>query len=454
MKTEPQYCTVNELVDLRKNEIARANPEYQRGVVWNRDQQKKLIDSVMRDYQLPVIYLHYNEITVAGMTRESFDIIDGQQRIEALYLFVEGAFPLYRVDDEGARFPEFLQDDPCPWGGKDFHGLSDELRGKLLGSKIPVAVIKTDNSNEVRDLFVRLQAGLPLNAQEKRDSFPGQFTDFILSLGGKPAIAKYPGHQFFQQILKMKPGRDRGNTRQLAAQIASLFLKRRDNGPHRFVDINARAIDDYYYSNLDFNSDSDDCKRLRAILVKLTDLFAQWKGPKLKAHDAIHLVLLLDTLWDDYTRSWESTLVSAQSSFSATLAEAAKSAREGEPDETWSRYGVWTRSNSDRGENIERRHRYYSQRMHEFMGNVVLKDDRRTFGPLEREIVYWRDKTCRVCDSDVIWDEAEIHHVLPHSVGGATALKNAALVHEHCHPKSDYVVERLHEKVVGTVKSV
>ena len=449
METRAEFFTVRQLTDLRKSELARANPEYQRGVVWNPDQQKKLVDSVLRGYQLPVIYLHFNETSVAGMIRQSYDIIDGQQRIEALYLFVEGAFRLFRVDEERARFPKFLLDEPCPWGGKDFHGLSDDLQEKLMGAEIPVSVITTENSNEVRDLFVRLQSGLPLNAQEKRDSYPGQFTDFILALGGKPAIPKYPGHPFFQRILRMKPGRDRGKTRQLAAQLAILFLERRKGGPDRFVDINAGAIDQYYYSNLDFNSDSDDCKKLRAILDKLTDLFGQWKGPKLRAHDAMHLVLLLDTLWEDYTRSWESTLVHAQSRFSETLAEAAKSAREGEPDETWSRYGVWTRSNSDRGENIERRHRHYSQRMYEFMGNIVLKDNRRTFGPLEREIVFWKDKACRVCDSEVIWNEAEIHHVLPHSEGGKTELKNATLVHKHCHPKSDHEVESLRKKVMA-----
>ena len=261
----------------------------------------KLIDSVMRGYQLPIIYLHYNKKTVAGMTRESYDIIDGQQRITALHLFVEGAFPLYTADDEKARFPKFLQSEPCPWGGKDFHGLSEELKGRLLDTKLPVAYINTDNSNEVRDLFVRLQSGFPLNAQEKRDSYPGQFTDFILAIGGKPVIPRYPGHDFFKRVLKMKPGQDRGRTRQLAAQIAVLFLERRNNAPEHFTDINARAIDDYYYANLDFDSESPDCKRLRAILDKLDQLLGDGKSPKLRAHDAIHLVLLLDSIWEDYT---------------------------------------------------------------------------------------------------------------------------------------------------------
>ena len=34
----------------------------------------------MRGYQLPTIYLHYKKTEAAGLTRESYDIIDGQQR--------------------------------------------------------------------------------------------------------------------------------------------------------------------------------------------------------------------------------------------------------------------------------------------------------------------------------------------------------------------------------------
>ena len=395
----------------------------------------KLIDSVLRGYQLPIIYLHYKKRTVAGLTQESYDIIDGQQRITALYDFVEGAFPLFAVDDEKARFPKFLHNEACPWGEKDFHGLSEHLKQLLLNTKLPVAKIETDNDNEVRDLFVRLQSGFPLNDQEKRDSYPGEFTNFVLSVGGKPQITRYPGHPFFRRVLGMKPGQDRGRTRRLAAQIAVLLLERRNNGSDYFTDINARSIDDYYYANLGFDSASEDCKRLREILDKLSHLLGDGRMPKLRAHDAIHLVLFLDSIWDDYTRSWEATLQDAQGSFSESLARAVQSSKQGNPDETWLNYGIWTRSNSDRGENIRRRHRYYSQCMIKFLGNLTPKDPKRAFGPLEREVIYWRDeKKCQVCHAEVLWSEAEIHHIRPHSGGGKTELENGALVHKGpCH---------------------
>ena len=437
MKTTTDFRTVKQLVELRKHDMAKPNPEYQRGVVWTRDQQMRLIDSVMRGYQLPIIYLQDIKREIAGRTQESYDIIDGQQRIAALHLFVEGAFSLYEPNDEKARFPMFLREQPCPWGGKDFHSLSSALKTKLLGTQLPIAFIETDDGNEVRDLFVRLQAGLPLNSQEKRDSYPGQFTEFVLRLGGKPDIPRYPGHEFFKRVLKMKPERDRGKTRQLAAQLAILFLDRHDKGQHHFTDINAKAIDDYYYTHLDFDASTSTCQRLIDILSKLTDLLGQGDRPKLRAHDAIHLVLLIDSIWDDYTRSWEATLPAAHDKFSEALAHAAKTKSDPNPEEAWLRYGVWTRTNSDRGDSIRQRHHFYSRRMATYIGNLTCKDSKRVFGSLDREIIYWRDgKKCGVCGSEVLWTEAQIHHIKEHSQGGRTELDNGKLVHAHCHPKA------------------
>ena len=446
MKTTQDFLSVDKLVALRKQEMARANEEYQRGEVWSIHQKKRLIDSVMRGYQLPTIYLHYRKTEAAGLVREAYDIIDGQQRMNALYEFTEGAFPLYAVEDAQSKFPKFLLNEDCQWGGKTFQSLSADDQTRLREAVIPVAYIETDNDNEVRDLFVRLQSGSPLNAQEKRDTFPGAFTEFILRLGGKPNIARYPGHEFFRRVLRMKPNQDRGKTRQLAAQVAMLFLER--EASDLFTDINAKAVDNYYHANLDFDANTSRCKRLVNILDKLNDLLGDGKHPHLRGHDAMHLVLFLDQVWDDYTKSWESMLSPAQSMFSHLLALAAKSSRDGDPDETWLHYGMRTRSNSDRGDNIRRRHRYYAQCMVGLLGNLTPLDPKRAFNSLERELIWQRSNgKCQRpgCQAAVKWEEAEIHHIKPHSEGGETVLENGALVHQHCHPKGQDEVKAFAE---------
>ena len=58
MHNELEYRSIEGLLKLLRNKMLTANPEYQRGEVWS-ESQKKLIDSVLRGYPLPVIYLHH-----------------------------------------------------------------------------------------------------------------------------------------------------------------------------------------------------------------------------------------------------------------------------------------------------------------------------------------------------------------------------------------------------------
>lgn len=435
MNFEVEEKTVGDLVALFRAGILKANPEYQRGVVWSETQKRKLIDSVMRGYPLPLIYLHYTSTIVAGMKNEGYEVIDGQQRIRSLYEFAEGAFKLFdpAKDAQKAKFPAFIRDQPCPWAAHDIHSLPEELKAQFLATPLAVARIASEQPNEVRDLFIRLQSGLPLNHQETRDAWPGGLTEFILRVGGKPELPRYPGHEFFSRLMRMKPAADRGKTRQLAAQITMLLMKRRQSG--HFTDLGAGPLNDFYYENLSFDPDGPEAKRIVCILDKLLLLFRGRTGPKLHGHDAIHLTLLVDSLWDDYAPSWSDRLPKAFETFQKRLAEA-KKAREFDLSGYWSRYGVWTRVNSDTAPVISQRHRFYVDEMLGLLQPLKLKDPQRLYGGLERSVLYYRQEgLCPVCDGSMQWDDCEVHHVEEHSQGGPTSLDNGAVVHKSCHPK-------------------
>src|SRR5262245_32299987 len=126
MEMKNSTLTVQEILDLRQNKMLTVNAEYQRGPVWSSAQKKRLIDSVLRGYPIPLIYLHHIKRSVAGMQREDLEVIDGQQRINALYEFKEGAWKLFDPikDDREARFPNFIKDIECPWAGCTFESLA------------------------------------------------------------------------------------------------------------------------------------------------------------------------------------------------------------------------------------------------------------------------------------------------------------------------------------------
>lgn len=436
MISSPDTKTVQSLLELRKSNMLLVNPEYQRGEVWTQPQQKRLVDSVLRGYPIPLIYLHYAKRKVAGYEQHGFEVIDGQQRINSLYLYIEGQFKLFDpiVDEAEARFPSFIKDTPCPWGGKRFEELSPELQSQLLDTALSVVLIETDVPNEARDLFIRLQGGMPLNSQEKRDAWPGTFTEFVLKTGGKPQLPKYPGHDFFKEVMKAKTN-NRGDYRQLAAQMVMLFLTRRESDGERLCEINRDAIDTFYYKHLTFDMQSADAKRFAAILDLLTQTFSDKKRSKIIGHEAIHLMLLVDSLFDEYTRGWLDRLAPAFDQFRENLLIAKKNRFEDGPNEYWSRYGELTRVNSDRAENILRRHQFFMEKMLSVLQPRTL-DATRIYGPIERELIYYRDKKqCQVCEAEVSWQDHEIHHVEGHAMGGPTVMENGVLVHRHCHPK-------------------
>jgi hypothetical protein len=413
------------------------NEEYQRGEVWRPYQKKRLIDSVLRGYPISLIYLHHIKRDVRGLQRDDLEIIDGQQRINAMYEFYEGAFKLFdpAKDEPQAQFPNFIKKLPCPWASKDFDSLDADTKKRFLEMELPVALITTENPNEPRDLFVRLQAGIPLNAQEKRDAWPGSFTDFILKVGGKPEIARYPGHEFFRRLMGARTSSARGKFRQIAAQLAMLFLNRQRADDKRFCDINASAIDDFYYAHLDFDSGSAEARRFLAVLDKITGRLGDGMRKKIILHEAIHLVLLVDQMLDDYTSSWERGFAAAFDKFRDCLVRDKSTKFESIPGEYWLRYGSWTRLSTDRAETIQRRHVFFCQKMLESMRpHLNLRDPNRLFGAIEREIIYYRDKKkCHFCDGEIPWSDFEVHHLVPHIDGGPTNIDNGVAVHRDCH---------------------
>lgn len=148
--------------------------------------------------------------------------------------------------------------------------------------------------------------------------------------------------------------------------------------------------------------------------------------------------------------SWQPGFSDAFDRFTGRLARARANERanqmEAEDYEYMRQYGHKASANTDSAATIRDRHLFFCSKMLEWMRPKV-RDSKRVLGPLEREIAYRRDgKRCQVCGKEVVWNEAEFHHVDPHTEGGPTAIENAALVHRSCHPRSEEEVRRFAER--------
>jgi len=62
-------------------------PEYQRQArLWSLEKKQRLIDSILIDIDIPKIYLNQTK-------DDQFEVIDGQQRLWAIWDFLDNAYP-------------------------------------------------------------------------------------------------------------------------------------------------------------------------------------------------------------------------------------------------------------------------------------------------------------------------------------------------------------------------
>lgn len=456
MKSDLKPRTLRELSQAYIAKELRADPEYQRGLQWGVSQKQGLIDSLLRGYQIPIFYIHLesrkNNYTQAIETTAW--IVDGQQRLASIVSYCQNEFAL--PDPKKSKVGSVIPVDQATlpsWTGKKFQDLEHSDKERLLNHELLVVEL-TAPKNEVRDLFIRLQSGTPLTAQEKRDAWPGDFTNFVIQHAGKPGHRLSSPKPFFTQFKKTNARRvsvsdnehyvdGHADMRKFFAGLAmTIMLRERSNID--FVDLRGKIINDFYIANLDIPEADTGTQRVAKLLDFITELpnFEKLKmGSTMSFQMAFHLAVLVDTLsHGNYTKDWMDGIIDAFMDFKKSVAEARLHYRE--TRELRPHYERFDRmlsgSGSDTAEIIRMRHAFLLSEMHGKL-KIKVRDEARCFDLLEREVIWNRDSGkcqnpyCARPNRSVPFCEATIHHIDEHCSGGATTLKNGILICPECH---------------------
>jgi len=163
-----------------ERERVNVEPWYQRrGEVWTFEKRQLLIDSILNDYDIPKLYFHV--LSASQKSKEGgFDyaIIDGRQRLEAIWSYTDDGFPL--ADDFVS-----LQDSKIKAGGMKYSELSSaypKLKIRFDSFTLPIVCVETDDIDLIEDMFSRLNEAVPLNAAEKRNAIGGPMAQCIRNI--------------------------------------------------------------------------------------------------------------------------------------------------------------------------------------------------------------------------------------------------------------------------------
>lgn len=142
------------------------DPAYQRRSVWSDEKQSFFIDSILKNFPMPPIFLHQKIDDDTGKTK--YDIIDGKQRLTSIIRFLKNEIP---ASDEFENSP-FYDENIAGVYFKDLDEKNlNEYKKRLWRYVVPIEYIDTSNKNVIDNIFDRLNRnGEPLNGQELRKS--------------------------------------------------------------------------------------------------------------------------------------------------------------------------------------------------------------------------------------------------------------------------------------------
>lgn len=189
MQRVPTTFTIRNL----QHEFPRIEfPEYQREpTVWSRDQKQRLMDSILRGFDIAPIYLYERD-------DEAWECIDGRQRLNAIMSFLgvndaddDNQFALKIHNEVADEAPGEL----FRLNGVKFDALEVDDREAILDYEVITVILSGSREPDEFNLqFLRLNLGTLINAGEKLHAMVGVMRDRLF---GEHGLGK---HLFLDRV--------------------------------------------------------------------------------------------------------------------------------------------------------------------------------------------------------------------------------------------------------------
>lgn len=402
---------------LVERNVVNDSPVYQReSGVWSDEKQQLFLDSLFNGYDIPKLYLH----DLRGKdSRYKFAVIDGKQRLHAIWNFLDGIKGLaddFSLSDPEGRIP--------PKPGTKYTELSTDWQEIFKSKTLDIVLVQNADEDDIEELFSRLNNGEPLTAAEKRNAMGGDMCKLIRETAKEP---------FFSEKVRFK------NTRYQYLEVAAKFLlieKTESDGAGPFADLKKRFLDQLVKNNKSMTKAASEklMKRVQAQLRTISRAF-QKSDPLLQKQAYAPLYyLFIKVMSQEYaSKTLFSDIRMFLEKFHALRASNLEKNEE-DRDPALLEFGRLMQQGTNDLNSLRERvsilRRYFLQES----PNVEVKDKKREFTEEERLAIFiLSGKQCRNCSID-FKDISEMHadHKKQWAHGGPTSLSNGRALCEQC----------------------
>ncbi|MDD6734651.1 MAG: DUF262 domain-containing protein [Lachnospiraceae bacterium] len=124
---------------------------FQRQFVWKEKDKKDLIDTIMKGYPIPAIFICDAKTNYATLSK-TYNVLDGRQRLESIFEFLDNKYE---------------------YKGKKFNQLNDDEKKCILNYNITLIqmYLEPDDTDKIKEIFKRLNKNsYNLNKMEKQST--------------------------------------------------------------------------------------------------------------------------------------------------------------------------------------------------------------------------------------------------------------------------------------------
>jgi hypothetical protein len=158
LKLEPWEPDLRSLRDRVQNGDLDLQPDFQRGIVWSKAKQQKLVDTMLRGWAVPAIHLLVHD-------DDKLSVLDGQQRLTAMIAFMDNDFEVSSFLPHDTQLEHFV--------GKRFDDLPAAIQRRIYNFKVSSYRLYEYSPEEPHELFFRLNQPTGLTQAEKRNALIG-----------------------------------------------------------------------------------------------------------------------------------------------------------------------------------------------------------------------------------------------------------------------------------------
>jgi hypothetical protein len=421
---------IHDIVNLYEDGQLNLNPGFQRDSVWTTKDRAKLIESILRNYPLPAIFLYRRE----EKGKLIYDVIDGKQRLESILLYM-GVM-------RGNRFSVKTQiENDDDFVDADWKYLQKKGKQTLIsGYKLYTIEVEGDPA-DIIDVFVRINStGKALTSAEKQHAkyYKSPFLRKAASTANK--YKKYfesTGILSSGQISRMK------HVELICEIVLSIGQDDVINKKAALDKIMGKGMTAHQIANLT-------AKCVKA-LNRVNKLFPRLAETRFSGLSDFYVLSVLISKYE------EEGLILTDKKRNKLAADLLKEFSDGvdrarikqkkaesisEADSIYREYLLTVLQSTD--EISQRRKRMAI--LDGILRNLFAsKDKQRGFSQEQRRLIWnsTKERKCQTCSKVLTWDDFTIDHIDPHSKGGRSEIENATLMcREHNSSKGNRINNR------------